>query len=363
MSGEYSVVPYSIDHRQAVVDLHKQLMPRRRGENERYFSWKYEENPYLPTPNMALVFSRSQLVAMRGLCGTRWVIPSRGPTTIPAAEDLIIDRRHRNRGLFLIIDKELRRLAADLGHPSIISLSGNPTTQRLQAIGGWKQIRTLDRAYREATQSRYPLRKGPTVRKVVSRTWRVARRVGVGFRQRPSDAVADGVLDGVVGASASVEVRSEPDIPSMVALSATPMNACFQERTEEFYRWRLQNPDRRYRFVYWRDPGCRGFVVLALTPHNHQRVKIVDSGAASIEIMVELLGALIKAQRPTYELLPAALPDEVLGVLEQMGFSADAEHVLGRPAAFFERATSKNLPSIAAGNPLWDVDMIDTMLA
>lgn len=363
MSGEYSVVPYSIEHRRAVLDLHRQLMPRRRGQNERYFAWKYEENPYLPTPTIALVFHGSDLVAMRGLYGTRWVDPERGPTTVPAAEDLIVDERHRDRGLFLLIDKELRRLATELGCGSIISLSGTPTTQRLQAVAGWEKVRDLDRVYRIATRPLYPVRNQEVVRKLIGRSSRLRSRAGVGFRQRPSDAIVDRALDGVAAVSKFVEVSGEPDIASSAALSTAPTNACRPERTEEFYRWRLQNPDRRYRFVSWNDPACRGFAVLAFVPQDHQRVMIVDGGAATVDIMVEILGALTGAPRLTYELMPTALPDEVRGDLAALGFVPAGEDLRERPTALYARETSSDLASLPTGATPWQVNLIDTMLA
>lgn len=361
MSSEYSVEPYSAEHRGAVLGLHRRLMPRRQGDNERYFAWKYEENPYLDTPHMALVFSGSKLVAMRGLYGTRWIDPSGGAETIPAAEDLFVDEQHRNRGLFLMIDKELRRIALELDSGSIVSLSGAPATQRLQTVAGWVEVQSLHRVYRAASRPLYPLRSRPLLRRAAGRARRVRSRLGFGLVERPSEGDADRVLDGLANTSSSVQVSSEPDLSSMVALSAAPSSSLRQERSEAFYRWRLQNPDRRYRFVYWRDPVCLGFLVLALLPRDPQRVKIVASGAETADVMLELLGALSAARRASYELLPKMVPDAVGHELTQLGFHPAGDDRREQQLTLFAKSTSRDLPAVAKRDEPWHVDLIDTM--
>lgn len=358
MSDEYSVVSYRGEHREDVLRLHRHLMPRKSGANERYFSWKYEQNPYLATPNMALVFSGPELVAMRGLCGTRWVDPKLGPTTVPSAEDLFVAEEHRNRGLFLMIDKELRRIASAQGFGSIISSSGTPTTQQLQAVAGWEKVVDFDRRFRRTA------RRGGTGS--LSAGWRRlagrwTRRGAGHFPERPTSATMDRLLSGVT--ASEVVVSAEPDIATMVELSSDHAEACHQERSAEFYSWRLANPDRRYRFVSWRDPTTRGFVVLAMVPRDHQRLKIVDSGGTESGVVLELVKALTAASDPTYEVLPAALPAVVAHELPRLGFDAAGLGRPAQPAALYVRATSSRLPTLTGPDVRWHVDLIDTMVA
>jgi hypothetical protein len=354
MSDEYRVVPYARAHRSAVLDLHGQLLPRSRRLTERYFSWKYEQNPYLPEPTMALVFSGTDLVAMRGLIGTRWVTPADHAITIPAAEDLIIEESHRDRALFLVIDRELARIAAEMGYPSIVSLSASPTTQKLQKVTGWTRVAGFERAVRRSQNLSNPVADQQLMEKVRGKAGMIGRRVGLHLPDRVVDRLLAGITD------AHIEVATKPDIRTLVTLS-TPQSGTFhQEHSEHFYRWRLRNPDRRYRFVTWHDGTTRGFLVLALLPPR--RVWVVDAGADDPEILGELLRALGRAERPQFTLLPDALPPAVRGAVEDLGFAPIPKGEERRSIALYERVTSRGAASPAPDVP-WHAQLLDTMLA
>ena len=141
---EYTVRPYDPTDRAAVIELHKEFMHRNDAYNERYLAWKYEQNPYLRQPLLALVHTGSELVAMRGLYGTKWIDPDGKDHMIPAADDLMIDPAHRNRGLFLLIDKELKRIANKSGFSSIISMTGTTQTRKLQEVTGWHRVMNFE---------------------------------------------------------------------------------------------------------------------------------------------------------------------------------------------------------------------------
>ena len=351
--ADYSVTPYSIEHRPAVLKLHRQVLSRALGRRASYIAWKYEENPYLSGPLMALVFYESQLVAMRGLYGSRWNIPSSGRVTIPAADDLVVDKEHRNRGLFLLLDRELASMANESGFSSILSLSAGVTTQRLQSITGWKRLHRLDLARRESTA---PLsrRSSTTLGKAQEAVYRTGMAVAPLWLW---ETEMDRVLEGITSASEHVRIDREPNVSAMVALSGQSANTCRSERGELFHAWRWRDPIRRYRFVYWEDPEIRGFLVLGHLPGTRD-IKIVDSGAETPEILLSLLLAAVSAPRPSYEMNSTALPSVVREKLPYLGFHVESKDGPGQPAVF-ERATSDEMPTISAAGCTLEVDLVD----
>lgn len=359
VTGEYRVARYSAAHRQAVLDLHGQLLPRTRRVTERYFAWKYEENPYLGEPLLALVFAGQSLVAMRGLCGTQWVTPDGATEVIPAAEDLIIDPEHRNRGLFLLLDRELARMAADRGYGTMLSLSANATTRRLQDITGWARVAGFGRAVRESRLPPGAVSAQPVIRRLRAKGTSLARRAGLATPARLADINVARILRGIDGASPSIRVGAEAE-PATLAALAQPAEALRQAHTEEFYRWRLQNPDRQYRFVYWADPTTRGFVILGFQPADPRRVLIVDAAATEPGILLELLKAVTRADRPSLTVLPEVLPAEVRTRLPDHGFADGGEPADEPMVVVFERTTSRHVARHTSAR--WHTPLLDTML-
>jgi hypothetical protein len=316
---------------------------------------------------------------MRGLCGTQWVAPDATTEIIPAAEDLIIDAQHRNRGLFLLIDRTLAQMAADLGHRTLLSLSANATTRTLQDVTGWTRVAAFERAVRESSLPRGGIAERPQVRRVRAKGVAIARRTGVEMPRRIAEMTADRILAGIAGASPHVRVAAEPE-PAVFASLAPAPERFRQAHTEEFYRWRLRNPDRRYRYVYWADPAVRGFTILGHQPANPRRILIADAAAADPDILLELLRAVASAGRPSLTVLPGTLPDDVRTELADLGFSAPDESgavesgpvesgpvesgsdEMGAEAmvVVFVRTTSR--ASELEARDGWDVPLLDTML-
>ncbi len=356
MADEYRVLPYSDAHRDAVLALHNRLLPRTPKVTEQYFSWKYEQNPYLPAPLFSLVYAGEELVAMRGLCGSKWISTDGSAQVVPTAEDLIIDDAHRNRGLFLLIDRTLAAMAAELGFETIFSLSGNAATRQLQGVVGWKPIGVFEAAVRPALP-RGPVAGIDIVRKAGAKATATARRFGIDAPEAIVSMRANRMLTGIGKASPHLEVTTTPDIAAMVEMAARRTGALHHQRDEVFYGWRLRNPDRRYRFVFWDDAATQGFLTLAFQPDNPGRLLIVDGGATTPEATTALLDAVAAAARPPLTVPPKTLPADAAARLASLGFELDT----GEPIiAVYARSTSGR-----GAGPMSDeleLQLIDTML-
>ena len=356
VSADYVATSYSSENRAAVLRLHRQVLYRPSDLSARYLAWKYEDNPYIPEPTLALVFQGSDLVAMRGLCGTGWAGSDGTIMSVPAAEDLVVDQTHRGRGLFLMLDKQLARMAEEAGYPTLLSLSAGPETQQLQTLTGWSHVASLGRARRPAAVPTRRVLGNPLVRKIIGRGRRMARNVGLGYTRLASNSLIDRTLEGIGQSKPAVTVSAVADLDAFVELSANQAHRHRPERTKEFYEWRLANPDRRYRFVYWGHPEPSGFAILCWRP-SEEVVSIVDSRAQDPEVHLALLSELFRAPRASYELLPSALPDSVRAGLDINSWDGNVRP--GRDVEVYVKQISR----LDQPRPSWPVDLIDTMLA
>lgn len=347
MTSEYTVEAYTPAHRNAVRRLLGQVLPHRSEELlDRYFTWKYEQNPYIDHPLLAVVLADGEPIAVRGLCGTSWTSADGEAITVPAAEDLVIDIAHRDRGLFLMLDKTLTRLAVEQGHPWLVSLSAhNEATQKLQLVTRWEHTATLHVSMRRTRRPLGPIRSKPFVRKVVGKTMNLAGRAGLGES-------FDTLLAPTSTRPTAVRLSPDPDIDAMASLARRgPGPALAPSRNAQFYRWRLANPDRRYHFLTWEDSSVRGFLVLSRLRPPSRQVRILDSGAENPEVMHLMLGALFGADRPDFVMARHAVPAEPT----DLGFGSTAEEFV----KIFRKPTKRNatLPDEAVA-----VDLLDTML-
>jgi len=70
--GDYQIVRYTPDHREAVLDLLSLLWGPDAESNAAYFKWKYQLNPYAHRQWIYLALYGGYPVGMRGNVPMRW---------------------------------------------------------------------------------------------------------------------------------------------------------------------------------------------------------------------------------------------------------------------------------------------------
>src|SRR5262245_51186770 len=96
----YEVVPYRAALKPQIVSLQQHLWWGGAPINTAYLEWKYERNPYLPSPLLYVALYQGRVVAMRGLFGSCWEVGADSARhLVPCADDFVIAPAHRNRGL------------------------------------------------------------------------------------------------------------------------------------------------------------------------------------------------------------------------------------------------------------------------
>jgi len=371
---DYTVVPYRADLEKAAASLHANLIHRSPGFSRSYLRWKYRENPFIPSPLVFLVLRGQEVVGMRGMFGTAWTLDAGGePVVLPHADDLVVRTDHRNRGLFVLLHRTLVAAARDHGYRALLSLSGGDVTQNLQLAAGWKALGTLKRIYRmPGIRGRRPWDlSGALLSRLPGgyRISRLRRRLGFGPRFLPSDQALDQVLNRMTSTgNPHILLSATPDHGAMAALAEFHGGDRVRSvRSEPFFRWRLSNPDRRYRCLCWRDSRLRGYMVLAWIWRDPERVIIADYAVEEESVLGDLLDGLARSESTEYWLMSSTLPDAHLAMFRHAGFVADPGFTMDqrRRFLFFPLSGGRSLASgEAPPRPYpghWHVSYLDSM--
>jgi hypothetical protein len=370
---DYTVTEITDLQNSQVVDLHAQLLGGGRAMSRSYLQWKYCENPFLTSPIFLAVRYGREIVGMRGLVGTCWMSPDgKNQTIIPHVDELIIHPQHRNRGLFLRIHQATVTAARDRGFSELISLSGGVMTQKLSLACGWKSLGALERIHRCSSHPRKSL--GTCIPALQLGNYllrRISSRFGLIRFKLPSDRSLDRAFDNLISkASPRIQLASEADHAAMSSLSeSTASELVRAPRSETFLRWRLNNPHRKYRFVFWRDSSLRGYLVLAWTEKSSNRVMIADYAVENIHVFNELLDALVQSKTGQLSIMSSTVPDEMRRSAEAEGFERDPnfEKDIRRRFLVYRTAESTCPDSLAlpasAYPDRFRVSLLDTMNA
>jgi hypothetical protein len=286
VADEYRIVTYSPEFRPQILELQNHLWGHDFLLNSKYFAWKYEDNPYIQDPILYLVMSRKNLVAMRGVFGSRWKF--RDDTfTIPCLADSVVIPEHRKRGLIGLINKYALGNLSAKGYQHVFGLSAGPAIYHSFLKFGARDIGKLKILTLAQTDK------------------------SNGSFQR-------------VGVSHPVSVSREPLCEAMADLNAkvNNPNKLGHIRNKEYYRWRIRNPLSEYYFIYIGADSICGYMVLQTSVKTgRSRGKIVDWAIDDESLLLVLLRAAIDANiSERLEIWACTLTSEQIALLKEIGF-------------------------------------------
>lgn len=307
-SAIHEVRPFRPGDREGILSLYRTVF----GGNptRAWFRWKYEDDPYLEEVPIVVATFDGEVVGCRAFFALEMRIDGNDRIALQPC-DTMVHPEHRRRGLFV----RMNRLAVEryTGRAPAFCFnfpndSSKPGNERV----GWRPVGQVPMYYRVADPA-----------------GALAVLADGGDRSSPGSSTVrspSGPLAGAIGAahragdrllapsSHRIRRHESPPIPTLADLYRRgPAEGIHAVRTERFYRWRLANPERRYR-AYVAARGGEPVAATVVSPAP-DHVRIVDTvprvGAASARR--ELLAAICAeyADRP-YVTAFGAVVDEPL---------------------------------------------------
>ncbi len=243
----YRIRAYQPRDRPRVAALLTRLWSPDRTLNERYLSWRYEDNPYLD-PLIAVCESEGEIVAVRGAHGMRWRVGG-SPVLMPCLGDTVVERRHEGRALVQRATRWLLAALTERGIRWVVNQSPGPLVEKLSLRTGWRKVAQW----------------------TVARACNTGRDAATGFERFDSNA-AKGDESG--GLRISAAPASAAELAELAARGGR--GHVGHVRDEAYFSWRFQSPLAAYRWLYARGQGLEGYLVLGNVRGLPWRVRILD---------------------------------------------------------------------------------------
>lgn len=327
------VRPYEASDKLAVAELQQHLWGGGIERNIAYLEWKYERNPYLNEPLLYLALQGDRVVGMRGVIGSRWILPGSGtPLTIPYADDLVVHPDHRGGGLHRLIMTEALRDLARRGFHHVINLSAVPITAIASLRMQWRDAGSFRPMYRR-TAAKVLLDQTIESLAKVPLLWRGADKLAKLHLLRPARLFDGGVAAFTSGAAKpGAAATADDELTAMAELAARFADGSRIRHVHDvqYLKWRYANPLCQYHCLWPQSGATDGYVVLqhALGANTDRlRVNIVDWEASSAALRLSILDQFLGTER-CHEIWcwGLALPPELEHGLQQRGFSQVPPH-------------------------------------
>jgi len=381
MDSSYDIVPYQPEFKQQVLELQTLLWSPSLELNRAYFEWKYERNPYIRSPLLYLALDGGKVVGTRSFFGVRWQAgPSSQVLNGLYADDMVVAREHRRRGLTHLIMEQAFKDLARLGHEYVFNLSAGSVTFAVSLSMGWQSAGSMQpmrwRSWRFAASRK--MRRGAAhipglgrhSGKFLSTLVRESTKPMAGADR--SQAV-NRLLD-----VPSISFAIEPRIDAMSALvDRTGKDSRIRHvRDCSYLGWRFQNPLSRYGFLFCDQEGLEGYLVLQeYTSEFADRtvLNILDWEGTSAPVLNRLLQAArqVAGHSKVLKIWSATLSEERSALLAQNGFEPTDKKpgAQSHQTSLLVRAIAPDLPASQwqfAGRQLvdmadWDVRMLYSM--
>jgi ribosomal protein S18 acetylase RimI-like enzyme len=334
-----------------LANLRKQLWGRSHADNRTYLMWKYFENPYLADPLIYVARAGHEVVGMRGMYGTGWLVPGiKGPVVLPCAADSGISPEHRDGGLFTDLTDFALTDLHKRGFRYAINMSATPANYVTSIMAmGWKKVGSYDPLIRSTTPMSQTPAPGittgadrPLLRlrnseqlKAAFRWVRKARKTA--FGKNPFAKLDKDGLHIDEDSPIEISTAPRPQVMAKLARQFSEDKGIRHVRDETFFDWRYRNPLASYRFLFLN--GDQGYLVLQGTPGS-PRVQLVD-WASEESGFAELLNAAIEHGFPAQMgAWGTSVSPGVQQHLARAGFVPDRSSAMARRGGLIVRALS-----------------------
>ncbi len=314
------IVPFADQYRAQVLELQKRLWSQSPDFNDRYFRWKYEDNPNADKGGVLLAVANGRVVGMRGFMASAWSSALPGCEFIPLAGDTTIDTEFEGSGLVQRLTDAAKHDFADRGMAVMFNASASPAIHYHSLRTGWKAVGRLQWLTRSVSDEGLP-----------HLARRVARKVPLLGRFVPAGLLSGALLidgsrglPGFFSRQRSLSLMSELDTATIAELARIARSGDKQamRRDAAFFAWRFGNPYFRYHFLISRENGqVTGYFALQQGRKEVARLRIVDWYCADLPVFESLLSAVLQFRGNTVEIACMALTDGEAAALRRHGFA------------------------------------------
>lgn len=355
--SDYEVRRFEPGDADGFRSLYATVMDERKGHE--WFAWKYAENPYADGAPGMVAMHNGTLVAARPLLALPVRVDGEREVALQPA-DTMVHPDHRRQGLFTrMTERALEHYGAD--HPFFFNFPNERSREGYRKLG-WAVVSERESYYR------------------IQNPRALGRSRGDGVAVRLASAAATPVAraycairDRTAPASPDIAVRTASDPAATLAGLAVspPPDRIHAARDEEFYRWRLGNPDWEYTAYVAEREGDPTAAVVAGTasdaggatdsgsatdwgPTTTQILDVAPLEGAPEDALAAAVGRIVADHAATdvFVAPPQGIP---AGVLRAFGFHADS----GPPFSWVASPTSHVVRALPAdrstqGSPLAD---------
>lgn len=224
---EYDVRRYHSSDRASILELYETVTS---ADGANWFSWKYEDNPYLNHVSILVATTADRVVAAMPAVAFRLCIGDQEKVALQPA-DTMVHPEHRQGDLLELMASHLQREYADREPALFFDVLGG-SARPIPALG-WKQVGQLQTAYRTRQPSQM-------VDDDARRAVRITARAYDSL-QRLSHRLRDDSLDRTVTRSNHVPTRTLTGL----ARDHRP-SGIHALRDPRYLAWRFENPAWSY---------------------------------------------------------------------------------------------------------------------
>ena len=312
--SEYEVRQYRPRDREEFLSLYSAVMGDEK--QDRWFDWKYAENPYTDHVAMLVGVCEGTIVGARPFFALPVSINGEDEVALQPG-DTMVHPDHRRQGLFTrMTEQAIERYTNE--HPFFFNFPNHRSRGGYLKLD-WEIVSERSAYYR----IEHPERVGASLsdRKAIELLSTLSSPIVQGYYQFQDITTS-------VPAQANIRTESEPPAAELATLyrPATP-DAIHVLREEQFYQWRFNNPDWEYTtYLLDGETDPEAAIVTGTSDTDDltttQFVDVLPLETPSKRALRGLLGQILADHTETdlFVAPPEGIPDSVL---RAFGFHAD----------------------------------------
>ncbi len=313
--SDYTIRQYQREDKDEFLSLYATVMGETKGGD--WFDWKYAENPYIGHVPMVVATSQGSLIGSRPLFAIPIVINGEHDVALQPG-DAMVHPEHRRQGLFSrMMEEAIERYSGE--YPFYFTFP-NELSGPTHINHGGEIVSNRTSYYRVENPGN--LIRSRTSRKSIRFIGDIATPVAKGYYGlRDFTAPAE--------SNVSITVESEPPTEKLAALYRESVpEQIHAHRDEQFYQWRLENPDWEYTTFLAeikREPIAAIITGTSASPEltTTKFTDVVPLQSQPNAVLMELFAHILTTHSETDEFIipPQGFPESIV---TRFGFHADA---------------------------------------